>query len=69
MSNNTTYALINSTTGTVENWVVWDGTSHYAPKATDGNVANLVLITPANAVALTVPTPPAPANAPTPPSQ
>lgn len=49
------YALINSTTGVVENWVVWDGVAAYVPLAADHKPATLTLITPENSTALAVP--------------
>lgn len=51
------YALINSTTGVVENWIVWDGVSTYAPVAGDQKPAVLTAITAENAAALAVPQP------------
>jgi hypothetical protein len=57
-----TYALINSSNA-VENWVVWDGVSPYAPLASDNKPATLVEITPENAVALAIPQPVVPAQA------
>lgn len=49
------YALINSTTGVVENWIVWDGVSTYAPLASDHKLAVLTAITAENATALAAP--------------